>query len=72
MSTYQYLLGDKILIIILKVLPLNNDLKEEILDKIIEDLLMDFFVQGSQFSDLSLADDNWELDIEGYWLLIYL
>ena len=66
MSTYLYFLGDETLITILKVLPLNNDLKEEILDRIIEDLLMHFLLQGSQFSDLFLADDNWELDIEGY------
>ena len=51
MSTYQYFLGDRTLITILRVLHLNNDLKEEILDIIIEDLVMDFFLQGSQFSD---------------------
>ena len=66
MSTYQYFLSDKTLITILKVLPLNNDLKEEIWDKIIDDLLMNYFLQGSQFADLSLADDSWQLDIEGY------
>ena len=66
MCTYEYFFGDKTLITILKLLPLNNDLKEEILARIIEDIIMHFFLQGSKFSDLSLADDNWELDIEGY------
>ena len=70
MSTYQYFLGDKTLITILSVLPLNEDLKEKILDIIIDDLVLDFFIQGTTFSDLSL-DNDWELDIFGYFSDLY-
>ena len=71
MSTYQYFLGDKILITVLRVLPLDNDLKEKILDIIIENLFMDFFIQGSLFSDLSLANNEWELDVSEYFSDLY-
>ena len=71
MSTYQYFLGDKTLITILRVLPLNEDLKEKIIDIIIDDLVLDFFIQGTPFSDLSLADNDWELDISGYFSDLY-
>ena len=70
MSTYQYFLGDKTLITILRFLPLNEDLKEKILDIIIDDLVLDFFIQGTTFSDLSL-DNDWELDIFGYFSDLY-
>ena len=44
MYTYQYFLGDEALITILRVLPFNADLKEKILDIIIDDLVLDFFL----------------------------
>ena len=71
MSTYQYFLGDKTLITILRVLPLNEHLKEKILDIIIYDLVLDFFIQGSPFSELSPAHNDWELDISGYFSNLY-
>ena len=49
MSTYQYLQRDKALITILRVLPFNADLKEKILDIIIDDLVLDFFIYDSPF-----------------------
>ena len=71
MSSYQYFLGEKTLITILKILPLDKDSKERILDIIVDDLAMDFFILGSRYSDLSLADNDWELDIEGYFSDLY-
>ena len=65
MCTYQYFLGDEALITILRVLPFNADLKEKILDIIIDDLVLDFFIYNSPFSELSLAEKYWELDISG-------
>ena len=71
MSSYQYFLGDKTLITILGVLPLNEDLKDRILDIIIDDLFLDFFIQGSPFSEFSPAHNDWELDISGYFSNLY-
>lgn len=71
MSSYQYFLGEKTLITILKILPLDKDSKERILDIIVDDPAMDFFILGSRYSDLSLADNDWELDIEGYFSDLY-
>ena len=67
MSTYQFFLGDETLIPILRVLPFNADLKEKILDIIIDDLVLHFFIYGSPFSELSLGDNDWELDLSGYF-----
>lgn len=66
MSPYCFEFGTKALITIFKILePLNSDLKEIIIDKIFYSLIMEDFIHD--YETVSLNDDNWGYDIEGYF-----
>lgn len=52
MSYFQYFLGEKNLITILRVLPLEKDIQEIILDKVLDHIIMSFLDNDSPFSDV--------------------
>ena len=66
MSPYCYEFGNKTLITIFVALQsLNTDLKETIIDRIFDSILMEDFLHD--YETISLDDNSWEYDIEGYF-----
>lgn len=64
-NPFCYLIGDKALISILKILePLNYDLREIIITKIFYDIIREDDIPED---NISLNDNIWEYDIEGHF-----
>lgn len=66
MSPYSFVFGNKTLITIFIALQsLSTDLKETIIDRIFDSILMEDFLHD--YETVSLDDNNWDYDIEGYF-----
>ena len=66
MSPYSSVFGNKTFITIFIALQsLSKDLKETIIDRIFDSILMEDFLHD--YETVSLDDNNWEYDIEGHF-----
>lgn len=66
MSPYSSVFGNKTFITIFIALQsLSKDLKETIIDRIFDSILIEDFLHDYEI--VSLDDNNWEYDIEGHF-----